>query len=321
MLDKINIMNLLRYKSIILQIIFISLVSITVILTIQKEGMMSNSETESQDGMVLFNHESYGGVEYIGKNIEITKNISDSQDLINREKESKPIIDSLGKELDTYFTKLRSKDTPYRWVKELLLNYKKNKGEVIDIELSKFGENYSDTFATFRVKEEPWLPVEELLECILKRWLWDHNKENKSYREEQGKGIFNEFMKGEVISYLEDEPTPKFDSSYFIDDLLVAQYSSQYISKLKDVALGSDQERRSAALGVLGRGVFIEDPAFFGNFLEDKDENMRKEAMIALFLFPDDNGLNELKKHYESIKDLFEEQYLKFLKKYLNIKK
>lgn len=304
-------MNGLIYKLRSLQVFIIVL---TIIITTQKEGIMS----------------THGGVEYIGNNLEIRKIISightrdggaEWEELKRREKESKPIVDSLGKELDTYFTKLRSKDTPYRWIKELLLNYKKSKGEEIHIELSKFGKGFSDTFALFRVEEEPWLPVKELLECILKRWLWEYNKENKSYREEQGKEIFNEFMKGEVISYFEDEPSPKFDSSYFIDDLLVAQYSSQYISKLRDVVLGPDQERRSAALSVLGRGGFIEDTAFFGNFLVDKDENMRKEAMMALFLFPDDAGLGELKKHYESIKDLFEEQYLKFLKKYLNIKK
>lgn len=80
------------------------IIVLTIIITTQKEGIMS----------------THGGVEYIGDNLEIRKvisvgNIRDGgaewEELKRREKESKPIIDSLGKKLDTYFTKLRSRDT------------------------------------------------------------------------------------------------------------------------------------------------------------------------------------------------------------------
>lgn len=279
---------------------------------------------------------TYGGVKYIGKTLELRKIISvgnrmdgagELDEVKRREKESKPVIDSLGKELDAYFMKLRSKDTPYPWIREMLIDYQENtpnkrgnyKGENISIDISHLyasagkgylGENRNrmPEFVCFRVKEDPWLPVKELLSCIVIQWLFEYDKKYLALREKSGEVYFNEFM--------EKEP-----NILVTDSLFILQYTQEYIQKFKKVAHASDAKRRFISLSILGRGFYIEDPTFFGNFLDDKDKDICREAMIALFLFPEDKGLNELKKHYESIKDLFEEQYLNFLKKYLNINK
>lgn len=310
-------MNGLIYKLRPLQVFIIVL---TIIITTPKEGIMS----------------TYGGVEYIGNNLEIRKVISvgnmrdgaaEWEELKRREKESKPTIDALGKELDAYFMKLRSKGTPYPWISELLIDYQENtpnkrenyKGENISIDISHLyasagkgylGENRNrmPEFVCFRVKEDPWLPVKELLSCIVIQWLFEYDKKNLALREKSGEVYFNEFM--------EKEP-----NILVTDSLFILQYTQEYIQKFKKVALGSDAKRRLISLTILGRGFYIEDPTFFGNFLDDKDKDIRREAMIALFLIPDDKGLEELKNHFNHIIELFEEYHIESLKSYLSIKK
>jgi hypothetical protein len=270
---------------------------------------------------------TYGGVEFTGRNFKLWKSIISGEtgdgageiELVkSMEKRSKPVVYKIGRFWDKKLTFCRSDKTSHRWIRDLLLDYRKidaseeNKknGQELEFRLDYFifspdvSQEMPDGIV-FRTRYQPWLPLDELVPCLLNMWA----------REMDGDYIGDlEKMGNEALSRFINEKT----DDNLINYMISCRYNSAAIQKLKTFAVDiHDQERQLIALKILAFGIWIDDPAFFGRFLRSPDRLISRAAMIALFLIPGDKGMGELKKNIKNLQVHLNSSQLEKLKGYL----
>jgi hypothetical protein len=274
---------------------------------------------------------THGGVQFEGKNLKLWKAISvghtrdgekEMAMVEQREKEAQAPIQTLGQIWDTRLTEYRSQTTLYSWIKTSFLDYENTgpmnaapkNGELLEINLGNifqaFGGFSSNGYnspdgAVFVVKSEPWLPLRDLMTSLLTRWAWQDDPKNKKAREEAGDQYLNEFLTKDTFAY--NEPI-----------LLAAQYNNICVEKLEKTAHGADPVRRLGALRILARGGWNKNPEFFEAFLKDSDSKMVFEALLALFLMPNEQGKPALKRNLGSLSPFFNAKQQVQLEKYLS---
>jgi hypothetical protein len=285
------------------QFVFMTVLTLLPLLLLQKEGLVS----------------TYGGVEYFGTYVKVWNVIStghtrdggaELDEVERREKESKPGLDALGKELDGYIQELVSAKSSYPWARQLLKKYPKNeegKGRRLYFGLDEFRLEETTYVGVWSKSENPWLPINTYMKALVKQWMWKEKKLNLGTdNPKRVKYLFEKFDKNDDM----------WGTSAFID----TKVKGEYVDKLKGYLASDKEYKRFVAMNALATGGYITEPEFFVPYLTDQDKRVRNFAVQGLFLIPNKAGEVVLKANIDKIIDLFEDDEAKDLRKYLDLK-
>jgi len=258
------------------------------------------------------------GVSYKTKNIELIKRVGahrsviypdqeeSTADVERREGEAFTGLGSLGAGLDAFVRTLRAPGNPYPLLTNVVLDYRylrppEQSPDNGRMYIMYTGELYwrfpaplLADMLRMRVAHRFPQPLKDVLTTVLMRWGRDHidgpSQASPSARREQH------------LSWIEDLSAPdmvrvRWRHDQVIKNLKLANLDPDHIVALEMLARAGDVRARVAALGILGAGGHIQDPAFFAGLLGDDSNEVQHAAFWGLVFMTGDRALPSIQKY------------------------
>lgn len=259
------------------------------------------------------------GVAHATRHFELVKRVAAAQrSVINpnapyderararRRLEAQSGLEQLGASLGHFFIELRSEKSAYPMLRDVILDYDYVQPKDQSVENGRLytmyiGELYwpfpapllADLLRVRVVHPLPQ-PLRDLLTVALRRWGRDNIDRAR------GESEAEELRR--IAALISELESPKVAAVRWKRDSTVNQLVRSYLgprslARLRAAVRSESDSVRSAALEVLGRGGWIDEPEFFAELLEDRDIRIRRAAFWGLVFMRANRGISSLRSY------------------------
>jgi hypothetical protein len=262
----------------------------------------------------------FGGVAHTTEHFELIKRVGVAQRSVihpdatydentRRLQESEALwgLEQLGAGLGGFFAELRSERSAYPLLRDVILDYdylqprdqSAKNGRMYIMYIGElrwpFPAPLLADLLRVRVVNPLPQPLSDLLTVALSRWGRDNIDRARDRTEAEERQRIAELI-AELESPRIAEVQWKRDRT--VNQLVASHLDGTGVSRLCAAVQSASDDVRAAALEVLGRGGWVDEPRFFADLLEDRDAAVRRGAFWGLMFMRADRGLEALRTYH-----------------------